>query len=138
MLEATDLPEPLAVVLTPVLNPMKSRLYPVDMCSLLAYDRKSLGTRRTSVVSTERSMFEVETVKALVRDYDLVDSDEFEENIRTFLTHIGESYTLCCSPRAAYFQSTHRVYSLGVHADCIPPVNSVGVPAKPSGEHCSR
>jgi hypothetical protein len=53
MLEATDLTEPLAIVLTPVLNPMKSRLYPVDMCSLLAYDRKSSGTRRTSIVSTE-------------------------------------------------------------------------------------
>ena len=43
MLEATDLTEPLAIVLTPVIEPMKSRLYPVDMCSLLAYDRKSFG-----------------------------------------------------------------------------------------------
>jgi hypothetical protein len=57
-------------------------------------------------------MFEVETVKALVRDYDLVDSDEFEENIRTFLTHIGASYTLCWSPGGCVLSeySPHLLY----------------------------
>ena len=50
------------------------------------------------MVGTERSIFEVETVKALVRDYGIVDSDDFEENIRTFLTHIGALYVLRRSP----------------------------------------
>ncbi|KAJ3547343.1 hypothetical protein NMY22_g1692 [Coprinellus aureogranulatus] len=83
MLEATDLNEPLAVVLTT--EGKRSELYPVDMCSLLAYDRA----------------LQVETLKALVKDYGLAESDDFEENFSTFLTYIvpirysamGEEYS---------------------------------------------
>ncbi|KAF5326144.1 hypothetical protein D9611_000305 [Ephemerocybe angulata] len=67
LLQVTDLYAPLAVILTP--EGEKSKLYPADICSLLAYD--------------------LDTAKALIRDYGLVDSDDLEVNFRTFLVHIG-------------------------------------------------
>lgn len=87
-IQSGDLDEPLA----PVLNSegKKSSLYPSNLRSLFAYDRKDqwflpLTAKWMIVVKS------VETAKRLNKDCGLVEAEELDKNLKQFLAHIGKS-----------------------------------------------
>jgi len=65
----------------------RSELFPADLRTLLSYDRElpfySFG------YANDRASHPVELVKALVRDYELVEDVTVEMNLNRFMKYIG-------------------------------------------------
>lgn len=85
-IQSGDLDEPLA----PILNSegKKSSIYPSNLRSLFAYDRKDSWL--PLFLQTDDCCKSVETAKQLNKDCGLVEAEELDKNLKQFLAHIGE------------------------------------------------